>query len=209
MTVPEEAWHEAWVASEGEASPPRRFDWTVPALAGAAAIGWTAFFLYAQWPVLRAGITADAVPPLMVQLTVPLLLIAVGWLLALRHSTREGQRFCDVARMLSTESAQLETRLTAVNRELSLAREFIAAQSRDLEALGRIAAERLSSNAERLQDLIRDNVARVDLISGVSQAALDNMEKLRGQLPVIASSAKDVTNNIGNAGRAAMCSSKT
>ncbi|KPH63346.1 ATPase [Novosphingobium sp. ST904] len=203
MTVPDEAWHEAWVASEGEASPPHRFDWTVPALAGAAAIGWTAFFLYAQWPVLRAGITADAVPPLMVQLTVPLLLIAVGWLLALRHSTREGQRFGDVARMLSTESAQLETRLTAVNRELSLAREFIAAQSRDLEALGRIAAERLSSNAERLQDLIRDNGARVDSISGVSQAALDNMEKLRGQLPVIASSAKDVTNNIGNAGRAA------
>lgn len=29
------------------------------------------------------------------------------------------------------------------------------------------------------------------------------MEKLRGQLPVIASSAKDVTNNIGNAGRTA------
>jgi hypothetical protein len=37
----------------------------------------------------------------------------------------------------------------------------------------------------------------------VSAAALDNMEKLRGQLPVIASSAKDVTNNIGNAGRTA------
>ena len=39
--------------------------------------------------------------------------------------------------------------------------------------------------------------------SAVSAAALDNMETLRSHLPVIASSAKDVTNNIGAAGRTA------
>ncbi|SFF98889.1 hypothetical protein SAMN05518801_10528 [Novosphingobium sp. CF614] len=198
-----ENWDEAWVAGgeTGTSEPPR--GWVFPTLAGLAIAGWSALFITAHLPELRAGITLAAVPELITQWCVPILLVGLVWLLGLRHSTREGKRFGDVARALSTESALLERRLTAVNRELSLAREFLAAQSRDLEALGRIAAERLSQNAERLQDLVRDNGARVDSISTVSSAALENMEKLRGQLPVIASSAKDVTNNIANAGRAA------
>ena len=69
--------------------------------------------------------------------------------------------------------------------------------------LGRVAVERISQNADRLQDLVRDNGAQVDAIAHVSSSALDNMDRLRGQLPVIASSAKDVTNNIANAGRVA------
>lgn len=204
--ISDDAWRNAWVAADGPAGNGAR-DWLAPVLAGGSALAWTGFLIYAR--LLHPGGPGEgtsglaAVPAIIVQWTVPLLLIGTLWLLALRHSTRETRRFGHVARALSNESAQLETRLITVNRELSLAREFIAAQSHDLESLGRIAAERLSGNAAHLQELIRDNGARVDTISGVSQVALDNMEKLRSQLPVIASSAKDVTNNIGNAGRAA------
>lgn len=199
----ETTWDDAWIAPEEADRAGKSIAWIVPILAGIAAIAWTALFLAARLPSLQSGVHLGAVPGLVTEWCVPLLLIGIVWLLALRHSAREGKRFGDVARTLSTESAILERRLTTVNRELSLAREFIASQSRDLEALGRIATERLSEHAERLQDLIRDNGSRVESISTVSQAALENMEKLRGQLPVIASSAKDVTNNIGNAGRAA------
>ena len=90
-----------------------------------------------------------------------------------------------------------------MNTELALARDFIAAQSRDLEALGRMAVERLSGSASQLDSLVGTNGAQIDRIAEVSSAALDNMDKLRGQLPVIANAAKDVTNNIGNAGRTA------
>jgi hypothetical protein len=131
------------------------------------------------------------------------LLIAVLWLLGLRNSRREAQRFGETARLLSHEASALEERLTTVNRELSLAREFLASQTRDLETLGRLATDRLSENADKLAGLIKDNGSRVDAIGDVSTAALENMEKLRGQLPVIASSAKDVTNNIATAGRTA------
>lgn len=196
-------WDDAWIAADEAESTGKSGAWIFPVLAGIAVIAWSALFLAARLPQLRTGVRLDAVPGLVTEWCVPVLLVALVWLLALRHSAREGKRFGDVARTLSTESAVLERRLTAVNRELSLAREFIASQSRDLEALGRIATERLSEHAGRLQDLIRDNGSRVESISTVSQAALENMEKLRGQLPVIASSAKDVTNNIGNAGRAA------
>lgn len=193
---------DAWVESEDEAPGAAR-GWLAPVLAGLAIAGWTALFVVALLPDLRAGLSLAQVPMLAMQWCVPVLLVAQAWLLAMRHSAREGRRFGDVARLLSTESALLEQRLTTVNRELSLAREFIAAQSRDLESVGRLAAERLSENAGRLQDLVRENGARVDSISTVSTAALENMEKLRSQLPVIASSAKDVTNNIANAGRTA------
>ena len=207
-----ETWDEAWTqqtaASAGDefedasaTSAPR--GWIIPVIAVIAALGWSAFFIASQWPVLSAGPAMASIPALVSQWCVPLVLIALGWLLALRHSAREGKRFGDVARSLSVESARLERRLANVNGELSLAREFITAQGRDLEALGRIASERLSQNAERLRELIDDNGQRVDTIGSVSSAALENMEKLRGQLPVIASSAKDVTNNIANAGRTA------
>lgn len=176
--------------------------WILPLFTCLAIAAWTAVFSWlvhdrflASGPAEWLGMIRDW--------TTPVLLIAIIALFVFRGSRRESLRFGDAARMLSEESARLELRLSTVNRELSLAREFLASQSRDLEALGRLASERLSREADRLQSLVRDNHDRIEAIGTVSEAALDNMEKLRGQLPVIASSAKDVTNNIGTAGRTA------
>ncbi|MFN4134893.1 MAG: hypothetical protein ACK4G2_04515 [Novosphingobium sp.] len=175
-----------------------------PAVVAAAAIAaWTAFFV-------RVAILPQTEPILpqqwawwISQWAVPVLLVMVALLLFMRTSRKEAARFADVAAGLSRESERLEQRLLSINTELSLARDFVAAQSRDLETLGRVAVERLSANAGRLEDLVSRNGMQVEQIAQVSTAALDNMEKLRGQLPVIANAAKDVTNNIGNAGRTA------
>ena len=181
----------------------RRLAWLSPALAVIATLGWSGFYLWAEWPGLSDGISPHDGIALVVNWAVPVVLIGIGWLLAMRTSWREAARFADVSRLLAHESAELETRLTVVNRELSLAREFMAAQSRDLDSLGRMATERLSEHSGRLQDLIRDNGTQVEAIAGVSSTALDNMERLRSQLPVIASSTKDVANTIGHASHAA------
>jgi DNA repair exonuclease SbcCD ATPase subunit len=194
----EESWLD--VDEEVHRSP---WDWIAPALAILLVIGWSVFFGWSHsgvWPTLSEPAQWSA---LVAQWATPVLLVAVGWLIVMRNSRREATRFGDVAQQLSRESIQLEGRLVTVNRELSLAREFIAAQARDLDALGRVASTRLSEHAESLQSLIHQNGERVEAIGTVSETALGNMEKLRGQLPVIANSAKDVTNNIGNAGRAA------
>jgi hypothetical protein len=201
---PEAAFLDDWDSGEADAEPaPRRGQWLAPALAVMAVIGWTGFFAWTRQDLLIAGPTPAQWAELAGAWSGPAMLIGIGWLIAMRHSRREAARFGDTARLLASESERLEQRLLATNRELSLAREFIAAQGRDLEALGRVAVERLTQNAERLQSLIHDNGAQVEALGTVSAAALDNMERLRGQLPVIASSAKDVTNNIGNAGRTA------
>lgn len=192
----EEAWKE-------EAPAPSRAMLYFAALAVAAIAAWTAFFAWANSSALLTGLTPQQGIALISGWAPLVMVICLAWLIALRNSTREASRFNDAARLLRLESEQLERRLSTVNRELSLAREFIAAQNRDLDSLGRIAAERITQHAERLDDLIKSNGAQIDAIANVSETALDNMERLRGNLPVIVSSAKDVTNNIGNAGRTA------
>ncbi len=186
---------------EMPAAEPAWQRFAAPLLAGLAIAGWSAAFVWTKF----AGPAPSLAQALdwIADWSGPVLLICVGWLLAMRHSRREAARFGDAARLLGIESDKLSDRLTTVNGELSMAREFIAAQARDLESLGRIAVERLSQNAESLQALIQTNSAQIETIGTVSDAALDNMEKLRGQLPVIATSARDLTNNIGNAGRTA------
>ena len=191
---------EEWFEEEPE--QPRR-NWLVPSLALLAIAGWTAFYGWANQSALLGGGTPQEWAGWIIDWSVPTLLVVALCILATRNSTREAHRYGEVARSLSEESALLERRLVTVNRELSLAREFLGNQSRDLEYLGRSASEKISEHADRLQHLIRDNGQQVDAIHGTSDAALESMEKLRDNLPVIANSARDVSNQIGGVGRTA------
>lgn len=194
----DDGWEEEEKSSSGVG-----LGWLAPALAVLAIAGWTGFFGWAHRADMLAGGTPLQWSEWIVAWSVPVLLVVALWLLAMRHSRREASRFADAAQSLRAESLQLEERLSVVNRELSLAREFLGAQSRELESFGRIAGERLSEHASTLQGLVTTNGAQVDAIATVSTTALENMSRLRDDLPVIANSARDVSNQIGNAGRTA------
>ena len=174
-------------------------DWIAPALAGLMVAAWTGLFAWA----MPAGATPAQWAGLAAQWSGPVVVIGMGYVVSMRFSRREAGRFADAARLLRAESQLLEERLTSVNREISLARDFLAAQTRDIESMGRVAVERISQHSGRLAELVQDNSARVETLGSVSSAALGNMEQLRDHLPVIATAAKDVTSNIGNAGRVA------
>ena len=190
-------------ASEEEYTPQKRsFLWLVPTLALLAIAGWTAFHVWATGPTLFAMAPA-AWSGWIVNWAVPVILIVAVWMLALRHSRVETGRFADAAASLRAESDALEERLGRVNAELSMARDFIVAQGRDLEAFGRTATDRLGEQAGRLEALIGDNAERVETLHSVSGAALDNMEQLRGRIPILTNAAKDLTSNIGQAGDSA------
>ncbi|MCB2089178.1 MAG: ATPase [Sphingomonadaceae bacterium] len=197
-----ESWDAGWDA-EDDASP-RSFAWLLPVIAVLVILGWTGFFGWAHQAEIKAGGTPQQWSDWIVQWSVPTLLVIGTWLLAMRNSRREAVRFTDTAAALRRESEALEARLSIINRELSLAREFLGSQSRELESLGRIASERLSQHAHTLEGLIHDNSAQVETIGSISSVALENMSRLRDDLPVITNSAKDVSNQIGNAGRIAM-----
>ncbi|MCM0001432.1 MAG: ATPase, partial [Erythrobacter sp.] len=176
---------------------------SAPLLAVLAVTGWSGFFVWAHLADMQASPVPAQWAQWVVMWAVPVELVGIVWLLAMRSSQAEAQRFAATAAAMNRESAALEARLKVVNRELSLAREFLAAEARDLDALGRIAAERLSSHASELQALIRGNGAEVETIATTSETALGNMNRLRDDLPVIANAARDVTNQIGSAGRVA------
>lgn len=188
-----------WVEHEAPA-PARWRRWLAPALCGAALVAWTVLFVLTNIP--GAG-TPQQWLGWIEAWSGPVAVLALVWLLAHQLGAGQAQRFSGTARQLQREAALLESRLAAVNSELSIAREFLAAQSRELETLGRLASERLTKSAGELTALITDNTAQISTIGTVSSAALDNMERLRGQLPVLANSARDVANTIANAGRMA------
>ena len=192
---------EVW--EEEEPEPHLRRRWLAPTLAIAAAAGWTAAFAWAYREPMLAGAAPEQWIAWAGQWATPVALIALLWLLATRNSRHEARRFGEVASLLSHESRVLEERLSVINRELSLAREFLASQSRELDSLGRVASERLSAHADHLQGLIHDNGRQVESLATVSTTALENMTRLRDDLPVVANSARDVSNQIGNAGRIA------
>lgn len=187
-----------------EEATERGMSWAAPALAILAGVAWTGFY---GWAVQDQLLGSATVPSdwtrLFVDWSVPILLIGVAWLLAMRNSRSEANRFAQSAALLSQESRELENRLTVVNRELSLAREFLGAQSRELESLGRLASERISTHADTLQGLIKSNGKQVEAIGSASESALANMTRLRDDLPVVANSARDVSNQVGAAGRTA------
>lgn len=200
VCVEEDAYDEYWE----EDTPSRnwmRLIW--PTLATLAILGWTGFYGWAHHQDMLTGSTLQQWTAWITAWAVPVLLITSAWLLIMRNSSREAERFGVIAQTLSTEAATLEERLSTINRELSLAREFLGSQSRELDSLGRIATERLTDHANNLQALVQSNGDQIDAIASVSTTALENMGKLRDDLPVIANSAKDVSNQIGTAGMTA------
>ena len=171
-------------------------------LALVALFAWTGLFAFTNRALL-AGAALPVWAHAVTDWSGPAILIVLAWLPTRQRSRKSAALFLETARALDTATATLEARLTSANGELSLAREFLAAQTRDLDALGRVAVERIGHHAGELQALVRVNKADVEAIGTVSANARENMELLRGHLPVIASSAKDVANNIGNGGRIA------
>ena len=177
--------------------------WILPALAVTTIAGWTGLFAWSIYTKALGGAGVDQWIGWMSTWSLPVLLICTIWLLAMRNSKVEAQRFSDTASQLGHETSDLEAKLGTINRELSLAREFLGTQTRELEYFGRSAAENLSTHAGTLQGLIQSNGDQVKAIAAVSESALDNMEKLRDDLPVVATAARDVSNQIGNAGNTA------
>ncbi len=196
-----DSWLEEAESSALPGSATSHIGWFAPMLAVIAVAAWTGFFGWAHSSAIASGAAPAVWAEWAVQWSVPVMLVGIVWLLAMRTSRAEASRFAASAALMNQESAALESRLKVVNRELSLAREFLAAQSRDLDALGRIAADRISAHAGELQTLITTNGAQVDAIGSASDTALGNMNRLRDDLPVIANAARDVANQIGGAGR--------
>ena len=168
-----------------------------------ALIGWTALFIMARDP---ASFSAMGLPQWSDAITawaIPALLILFAWYAISQRIGRQSALVRTTAQAAAGDITELEARLSAINRELSIAREFLTQQTRELESLGRVAASRLTENAERIETLVSQNGEEVERIARVSETALANMARLRDDLPVITNASRDAANAVGSAGERA------
>jgi hypothetical protein len=171
-----------------------------PALLLMAFAGWSTFFGMTYWSEAQFSMTNDRIVSLVVTWAIPTLLIAVLWLLSMRNSSREAVRFGKIAQLLRTESDALAIRMRTVNEEISLARQFLSQNARELETLGRQSSKNIENSAQILSAALADSDKKAKTLESVSNAANANLEQLRKHLPVVTSAAKDVSNQIGSAG---------
>ncbi|WP_339825627.1 hypothetical protein [uncultured Parasphingorhabdus sp.] len=182
---------------------PARSQYIPVLLLAISALGWTGFFFWANRDIFTAIPSAKAGIDLITQWCLPIATLGVGYLLYMRNSSKEANRFNDVASSLRAESELLEARLKTVNNELSVAREFLSHESRELEFLGDKSSVKLVNAAELMRSSLEDGLGKMVKLDQVGEAAYKNLEQLRDHLPVVINTAKDVTNQIGNAGRTA------
>ncbi len=175
----------------------------MPGLLTLLGAAWIAFFAVAHGAELARGVDLAQAGDLLVSLSVPLILIGLVWLLAMRTSHRESRRFADVSQAMHRAGDTLHTRMAAVNNEISMAREFLEAQTREIDMLGRTRARDIRESAEAIEQALTESTRKAEVLDEVSRAASGNLERLRAHLPVVTSSAKDVTNQIAAAGAAA------
>ncbi|MEP7349004.1 MAG: hypothetical protein ABI668_03530 [Sphingorhabdus sp.] len=180
-----------------------RRSWTAYVIPGSLCLtlaAWTGFFGWTYLAEAQQGLDSERVASLVTTWSVPALLLATIWLLFMRSSRAEADRFGDAARILRIESEALELRMRTVNEEIAMAREFLAQNARELESVGRQSSRKLVEAAEQLTVALADSDQKAKTLEAVSNAATSNLEQLRKHLPVVTSAAKDVTNQIGSAG---------
>ena len=204
-----EEYVESYYAEEEAAAGTRGTAYIIPSLLILGALAWTSFFGWTYFAEVKGGIAGDRVVTLVSMWATPVLLLAVIWLLAMRHSRAEATRFGNVALALRTESEALEARMRTVNEEISLAREFLAQNARELETVGKQSSGNMVEAARLLTAALVDSDEKAKTLEAVSNAATSNLEQLRKHLPVVTSAAKDVTNQIGGAGNSAQLQIKS
>tara|TARA_R110000824_G_scaffold27038_10_gene92333 strand:- start:2597 stop:4933 length:2337 start_codon:yes stop_codon:yes gene_type:complete len=189
--------------ADDNGSAPARSRHLPVALLVVSALCWTGFFLWANRDIFTTIPTAKAGIDLLIQWCLPIATLGIGYLLYMRNSTREAHRFADVSFSLRAESELLESRLKTVNNELSVAREFLSQESRELQFLGEQSSGKLTTAAGLIKKSLEDGLGKMQKLDDVGGAAYKNLEQLREHLPVVINTAKDVTNQIGNSGRTA------
>lgn len=170
-------------------------------IAVTAGLAWTVFFVVANRSL--AWRDGTVVTGAIADWSMPLVIVALLYLIYVRSSRRHAQRF--VAQAVSIEKAtdNLMHRIQQTNAALGTAASDLAKQTGQLEAFGAAATERLAGRAAEIEALVARNAALVSQIADTGDRAQEGLARLRDELPGTADTARDIAANIERAGRGA------
>lgn len=167
---------------EPEIEESRAPRWPI-ALTLIVAVAWLAAMLWLAAPSLATGLAPVQLAEFIAALCVPLVLIGIVWLLAMRTSTAEARRFGRTAAAMRAEAASLERTIATLSTHLDANREKLADQTTTLMAMGDAAAERLAA----VRQSMAEEVARADdqarRLTDATNAAQSSLGVLLSSLP--------------------------
>ena len=158
---------EEWTGDEPALSPLR---WIVPMILILASIGWVGAMAWAargSFPMAPV-----ALAEFVAALCIPPLFASVIYLLALRSSRAEAQRFGASARAMRAEAASLEATVAALSNRIDANRRAVAAQTEALGRMGDSASDRLTGISNQFAAEARV----LDTITGSLVQAAGNAE---------------------------------
>lgn len=189
---------------EEEAFAPSFMPRAIRLAAVAAAVLWIGFY---GWFLFGAGLpppSLGAVPGIVATAAVPLALIAILYLLAMRNSRAEMRGFAEAANLLRAESLNLENRLAGMRDQLAAARSELSEQARMLQDLGLSSASRLREAAADLSGQIGLVEERAQGLDAVGSTLAANLTALSSGLPRATEQVAQVGREITASGGAAL-----
>jgi hypothetical protein len=163
---------------------------------------WVVVMTWLSWPDLAVG-RAQTILAFVAQVSTPIALVGVIWLLAMRTSRAEARRFGTTARAMRTEAARLERMVATMSRRLDDNRAALHDQTNQMLALGENAAMRIAAVGAGVGEqaaAIEASAARLD---AASSNASGELSRLIDALPEAHGKAEAMTLAFAGAGAAA------
>ncbi|MBK5265359.1 MAG: hypothetical protein JJE34_09040 [Alphaproteobacteria bacterium] len=169
-----------------------------------AALVWIIFY---GWFLLGAGFAPPSLanmPGIITTASIPLILIALAYLLAMRNSRSEMRRFGDAANLLRTESQKLEIRLANMREQLIAARGELAEQARLLQEFGMHSAAQMRDSANELIGQMQLAEEKSQGLEKAGSIITANLTALNDSLPHAEAQVIAVAREISASGAAAL-----
>ncbi|MES2753897.1 MAG: hypothetical protein V4659_04455 [Pseudomonadota bacterium] len=171
-------------------------------LAVTASVAWIATITWLGWPQLASG-NALNIASFAALVTMPLALVGIIWLLAMRTSRAEAQRFGASARAMRAESERLETAISSMARRLEESRAALQDQTNTMLALGENAAMRIAAVGAGVGEHAASIEASATRLDTATAHAGQELGKLLTALPDARAQAEGMANAIEGTGMAA------
>ncbi|SEJ64785.1 hypothetical protein SAMN05518849_11091 [Sphingobium sp. AP50] len=141
---------------------------------------------FAGWAIIVSGDLAAAPSAwanAVATLAVPLILLALSYLLLVRNSRTESRRYLDTARALRTEADLLELRLGRITSQLESARQTMQDQAELLDSYGAAASSNMEASAELIAGRAHITAERAESAERAGQALVQRMDMLIASIP--------------------------
>lgn len=184
--------------------PSGRLPWLAVARATIVmlALGWVCFaaWLYAAGVVSRPAL--DQLPLTAAGLCAPLILLGILYLLLLRGSVGEADRFAGITARLRREAEALDMRLAIVNQQLETARQTMSEQAALLEDYGGSASLNLEAAARTMAQQVDTVSQQAETIERAGLSLAHQFGQLVEAMPDLGARADHVSATLTESGAA-------